>query len=83
VRFCVCKKRFLSSFFSVFQNKKFFSSSFVVSLSPSNLTFTFFHTSGSSLCVYCTPLSFATTCPLPTSLHFVVSKPSTPTGPLA
>ena len=41
-----------------------------------------FH-SGSSLCVYSTPLSFATTCPFPTSFHLVVSKPSTPTGPRA
>ena len=33
--------------------------------------------------MYSTPLSFATTCPLPTSFHFVVSSPSTPTGPRA
>eukprot|EP00879_Flechtneria_rotunda_P024974 GHRR01026502.1.p1 GENE.GHRR01026502.1~~GHRR01026502.1.p1 ORF type:complete len:111 (-),score=9.79 GHRR01026502.1:92-424(-) len=37
----------------------------------------------SFLCVYETPVSFATTWPVPRMTHFVVSRPSTPTGPLA
>lgn len=37
----------------------------------------------SLLCVYLTPWSFATICPCPLMSHLVVSRPSTPTGPLA
>lgn len=38
---------------------------------------------GSCLCVYSTPVSLATTWPVPRSRYLVVSRPSTPTGPRA